>query len=113
MYMLHVYGYCYFGMNPFIYIMYLFVYVLYVCFSKSSMCIYFNCMHLEKFMWHSLVGCWVCYNMFRRENESVLSCIVARPGWLETLQSQILCTGGVSCGIPQLGHMAPYHLSNK
>jgi hypothetical protein len=66
--------------------MYLSVYVLYINFRKSSVCIYFNCMQFEKFMWHSSVGCWVCYSMFRRENESVLSCIMAQPGWSGMLQ---------------------------
>jgi hypothetical protein len=44
LYMLHVYVYYYLGMNPFIYIMYLSVYVLCICFHKSSVCIYFNFM---------------------------------------------------------------------
>jgi hypothetical protein len=47
---------------------------LYIIFCKSSVCICFNCMQFEKFMWHSLVGCWVCYSMFHKENKSVLSC---------------------------------------
>jgi hypothetical protein len=33
----------------------------------------FNCMQLEKFMWHSSVGCWVCYSMFRSERTYVFS----------------------------------------
>jgi hypothetical protein len=69
LYMLHVYVYCYFSMNLCIYRMYLSVYVLYIKFRKSFVCICFNCMQFEKFMWHSSVGCWVCYSMFRRENE--------------------------------------------
>jgi hypothetical protein len=49
--------------------------------------IFFNCMQFEKtIMWHSSVGFWVCYSMFRRENEIVLSCIVAQPRWSGTLQ---------------------------
>jgi hypothetical protein len=31
----------------------LFVYVLYIKFHKSSMCICFNCMKFKKFMWHA------------------------------------------------------------
>ena len=84
--MLHVYVYRYFGVNQCIYIMYFFVYILYICFRKSSVCIYFNCMQFKKFMWHSSVGCWVCYSMFRRENESVLSCSMPRHGWMGMLQ---------------------------
>jgi hypothetical protein len=86
LYMLHVYVYCYFSMNLCIHIMYLFVYVLYIKFCKSSVCICFNCMQFEKFMWHSLVGCWVCYSMFHRENERVLWSSMAWPGWLGMLQ---------------------------
>jgi hypothetical protein len=33
--------------------MYLSVYVLYIYFQKSSVCIYFNCMQFKNFMWHS------------------------------------------------------------
>jgi hypothetical protein len=51
-------------MNLCNYIMHLFVYVLYIKFHNSSVCICFNCMQFEKFMWHSSVGCWVCYSMF-------------------------------------------------
>jgi hypothetical protein len=80
LYMLHVYVYYYFNMNSCFYIMYLSVYILYMKFHKGSMCICFNCMQFKKFMWHSSVGCWVCYNMFHRENESVLSCSMARLG---------------------------------
>jgi hypothetical protein len=65
--MMHVYVYCYFSMNPCIYIMYLSIYILYIKFRKSSVFIFFNCMQFKKFMWHSLVGCWVCYNMLSRE----------------------------------------------
>jgi hypothetical protein len=36
LYMLHVYVYYYFGMNPCIYKMYLSVYILYIMFCKSS-----------------------------------------------------------------------------
>jgi hypothetical protein len=70
--MLHVYVYCYFSMNLCIYEIYLSVYILYIMFHKSFVCIYFNCMQFENFMWHSSVGCWVCYSKFRRENDSVL-----------------------------------------
>jgi hypothetical protein len=72
LYMLHVYVYCYFSMNLCIYIMYLSVYILYIMFRKNYVCIYFNRMQFEKIMWHSSVGCWVCYSMFRREKKSVL-----------------------------------------
>jgi hypothetical protein len=81
-----IYVYCYFSMNPCIYEMYLSIYVLYIMFRKSSVCIYFNCMQFKKIMLHSSVGFWVCYNMFHRENESILWCIVAQPGWSGTLQ---------------------------
>jgi hypothetical protein len=70
--MIHLYGYCYFGMNLWIYIMYLSIYIIYICFHKISMCIEFNCMQFKNCMWHSSVGYWVCYIMFQRENESVL-----------------------------------------
>jgi hypothetical protein len=73
--------------------MYLYAYVLYIFFRKSFVCIYFNCMQFQKFMWHSSVGCWVCYSMFRRENESVLSCSVPRPGWSGMLQHGIKTSG--------------------
>jgi hypothetical protein len=69
--------YSYFIMNLCFYRMYLYVYILFIMFCKIFVCIYFNCMQFEKFMWHSSVGCWVCYDMFHRENESVLLCIVA------------------------------------
>jgi hypothetical protein len=72
LYMPHVYVYCYFSMNPFIYRTYLYVYVLYINFRKSSVCICFNCMQFKKFMWHSLVGCWVCYIMLSREQNHFL-----------------------------------------
>jgi hypothetical protein len=62
------------------------VYILYIIFRKSSVCICFNSMQFEKFTWHSSVGCWVCYSMFHRENKSVLSCIVAWSGRQGTLQ---------------------------
>jgi hypothetical protein len=40
LYMLHVYVYCHFSMNPCIYIMYLSIYIfIYICFHRSSMCI--------------------------------------------------------------------------
>jgi hypothetical protein len=81
LYTLHVYVFYYYSMNPCIYEMYFPVYVLYIMFRKSSVCIYFNCMQFEKFMWHSSVGFWICYSMFCRENESVLWCIVAWHGW--------------------------------
>jgi hypothetical protein len=80
LHMLHVYIYCHFRMNPCIYNMYLSVYILYINFHKSSVCICFNCMEFENFMWNISVGRWVCYNMFHRENEGVLSCIVTRLG---------------------------------
>jgi hypothetical protein len=67
LYMLHVCVYCYLSMNLCIYIMYLFDYVLYIKLCNSSVCICFNCMQFGKFMWHSLVGCSVCYSMFRKE----------------------------------------------
>jgi hypothetical protein len=59
---------------------------LYINFRKSSVCIYFNCMQFEKFMWHSSNGCRVCYSMFRIDNKSVLSCSLPRCGWSRTLQ---------------------------
>jgi hypothetical protein len=52
------------------------VYVLNACSSK-------NLCGIAQF------GRWVCYNMFCRENESVLSCIVAWLGWPGTLQHGI------------------------
>jgi protein-arginine kinase activator protein McsA len=55
-------------------------------FHKGSVCICFNCMQFENFMRHSLVGCWVCYSMFHRENESVLSCSMPFHGWSGMLQ---------------------------
>jgi hypothetical protein len=55
-------------------------------FCESSVCICFNCMQFKIFMWRSSVECWVCYSMFRKDNESVLSCIVAWTGWLRMLQ---------------------------
>jgi hypothetical protein len=75
LYMLHVYVYCYFNVNPCIYICILLL-SLYICFRKSSLCIYFNCMQFKKFMWHNTIGCWVCYSMFRREKVRVLWCSV-------------------------------------
>jgi hypothetical protein len=42
LYMLHVYVYYYFSLNPCIYEMYLSIYVLYIMFHKSSMYIYFQ-----------------------------------------------------------------------
>jgi hypothetical protein len=44
LYMLHVHVYYYFSMNLCIYKMYLFFYILYIMFHKSSVCICFNCM---------------------------------------------------------------------
>jgi hypothetical protein len=44
LYMLHVCVYCYFSMNPCNYRMHLSVYVLYIKFCNSSVCICFNCM---------------------------------------------------------------------
>jgi hypothetical protein len=44
LYMLHVYVYGYFSMNFFFYIMNLSVYILYIKFHMSSVCICFNCM---------------------------------------------------------------------
>jgi hypothetical protein len=88
---LYIYGYCMymftviFSMNPCIYGMYVFVYVLYIKFCKSYMCICFNCMQFEKFMWHSSVGCWVCYSMFRRENKSIFWSSMAQHGWSRML----------------------------
>ena len=89
LYMLHVCVYCYFSKNPSNYRMHLSIYILYIKFCNSSVCICFNYMYFKKFMWHSSVGCWVCYSMFHRENKSVLSCIVARPRWLRMLQDWI------------------------
>jgi hypothetical protein len=86
LYMLHVYVYYYFSMNPCIYKMYLFAYVLYIMFHKSSVCICFNCMQFEKFMWHSSVGYWVCYNMVS-DNKSVLWSSMPWYGWLGMLQT--------------------------
>jgi hypothetical protein len=88
LYMLHVYLYCYFNMNPCIYTTYLFIYVLYINFCKSSVCICVNCIQFENFMWHSLLGCWVCYNMFPRENKSVLWRNMPWRGWLGMLHQQ-------------------------
>jgi hypothetical protein len=81
MYMLHVCVYYYFSMNLCNYIMHLSIYVLYIKFCNSSMCICFNCMKFKKFMWHSSVGCWVCYIMFRREKKIILWSSMARHGW--------------------------------
>jgi hypothetical protein len=67
LYMFHVYVYCYFSMNMCLYRMYLSIYALYLRFPKSYVCICFNCMQFQKFMWHSSVGCWVCYIMLSRE----------------------------------------------
>jgi hypothetical protein len=39
-----VYVYYHLYMNPCNYICILYVYVIYICFLKSSVCIYFNCM---------------------------------------------------------------------
>ena len=86
LYMLHVCVYYYFSMNPCNYRMHLTLYILYIKFCNSSMCICFNCMKFKKFMWHSLVGCWVCYSMLCRENKNVLLCSVAQPGWSGMLQ---------------------------
>jgi hypothetical protein len=85
--MLHVYVYHYFGVNQFIYETYLFIYVLYInLLQEFCVCICFNCMQFKKFMLHSSVGCWVCYSMFHRENESILWHSVAHHGWSGTLQ---------------------------
>jgi hypothetical protein len=40
LYMLHVYVYCYFSVNPCIYIMYLSIYVLYIYISARVLCVY-------------------------------------------------------------------------
>ena len=70
--MLHVYVYCYFSVNPFIYKC-ICMFTFYIqCFHKSSVCIYFNCVQFKNFMRHNSIRCWVCYNMFRRENVRVL-----------------------------------------
>jgi hypothetical protein len=42
LYILHVYVYCHFRMNLCIYSMYLSIYILYINFRKSSVCIYFK-----------------------------------------------------------------------
>jgi hypothetical protein len=83
--MLHVYVYYYFSMNLCIYIMHLSVYILYIKFHKSSMCIYFHCMQFEKCMWHSSVGCWVCYNIVS-ENEIVFWSSMTQNEWSKMLQ---------------------------
>ena len=73
LYMLHVYVYCYFSMNLCIYICICMFNFLYINLPQDlCVCICFNCMQFKKFMWHSSVGCWVCYSMFRREKERVL-----------------------------------------
>jgi hypothetical protein len=62
--------------------MYFSVYVLYIKLPQEfCVCMYFNCIQFEKFMWHSLVICWVCYSMFHRENVRVLWHRVAHHGW--------------------------------
>jgi hypothetical protein len=88
LYMLHVYVYYYLSMNLCIYIMYLSVYILYIKLRKSSVCICFNCMQFEKIMWHSSVGCLVCYSMVS-ENEIIFWSSMARHGWSGMLQHGI------------------------
>jgi hypothetical protein len=44
LYMMHVYVYYYFGMNPCNYKMHLSIYVIYIKFHNSSVCICFNCL---------------------------------------------------------------------
>jgi protein-arginine kinase activator protein McsA len=70
--------------------MYLFVYVLYIKFHKSSMCICFNCMQFEQFMWHSSVGCWVCYSMFHREKKRILQSSMPQNGWSGMLHLELV-----------------------
>jgi hypothetical protein len=72
LYMLHVFVYCYFSMNPCTYIMYFPSYISYINFSKSSLCICFNYMQFKKFIWNRLVGCWLCYSMLIREYKHFL-----------------------------------------
>jgi hypothetical protein len=67
LYIMHVYVYCYFSLNPCIYIIYLSFYIIYIKLRKSFVCICFNFMQFKKIMWHSSVGHWVCYSMLRRE----------------------------------------------
>jgi hypothetical protein len=81
LYMMHVCVYCYFSMNPCNYIMHFYIYILYIKFRNRFVCICFNCMQFENFMWDSSVGCWVCYNMFRREKKRVFSCSMPWHGW--------------------------------
>jgi hypothetical protein len=83
--MLNIYGYFYFIMNPCIYRC-IFLFTFYIFIFTRVLCVYIliacsskNLCGIAQF------GCWVCYNMFRREKERVLSCIVARPRWLGTL----------------------------
>jgi hypothetical protein len=85
-YMLHVYVYYYFGVNPCSYTcICLFMFYIYVL--AKALCVYILiACSSKKFMWHSLVGCWVCYSMFRRENMRVIWCSVAWHGWSGTLQ---------------------------
>jgi hypothetical protein len=86
--MLHVYVYFHFSMNLCIYITYLSVYIFFFIYMLSQeFCVhmYFNFMQFEKFMWNSLVRCWVCYSMFPRENVRVLCHSVAQHGWSGTL----------------------------
>jgi hypothetical protein len=95
--MMHVYVYFYFNMNPCIYRRYLFVYILYINFCKSSVCICFNCMQFKtlcgiaqldvghvticsakRMTMLSHVACpnmggWGCYNMVSELHFSTLS----------------------------------------
>jgi len=86
-YMLHVCVYCYFSVNSCIYVNYFFV-TFYIYVSARALCVYILiACSSKKIMWHSSVGCWVCYSMFHGENESLLWCIVACPGWSRMLHT--------------------------
>jgi hypothetical protein len=93
LYMLHVYVYYYFSMNP-VHLQNVFVCLRFIYkFSTRVLCVYVLIACSSKtFMWHSLVGCWVCYSMFHREKKHIFSCSIARYGWSGMLQ-RIFCMG--------------------
>jgi hypothetical protein len=70
--------------------MYLAIYVLYICFHKSYVCIYFKLHAVRKIYVAYLSWILVCYSMFHKENVRVLWHSVAQHSWLGTLHSMLI-----------------------
>jgi hypothetical protein len=80
LYMLHVYVYFYFSVNPCIYRC-IFMFMFYKYISARVLFVYVLIACSSKKLWHSSIGCWVCYNMCRRENVRVLCNVPDHPCW--------------------------------